>query len=389
MGNKSSSESLIARTSTDKRKQTEPRLVHYNSHDEKAADNYSLHDTADECGEMQQLEGIQRDLKADRHPSNVLNQFSKLVLLDGSDKMSTFPQMIDAMDTQWKGILEQESLIVQHLENGQDDFDKLKGVRSDYFLLLLETKLVIAGLVKQSSLKKRDIQMILRVVESARSREARKLSESDQMLFEESMGKLLKWIDESQLITITKKWEAMLKRLEEEKNKFDKVMDKFKKTIGWGFLKPWKRIIIGFGALAALGAAVGLIVASVITCGATFVVAGVVMAAAMTVLALNAHDVYGLLKPKTKTEKAYEKIKEITEMLQSYIDAGRELREKVNNMAVVRQDTKIEWQYAMDSEHLLCIEESVKNLDEHLSKYMQQGYTAMRVIDEACAEYRR
>jgi len=389
MGNKSSSESLIARTSTDKRKQTEPRLVHYNSHDEKATDNYSLHDTADECGEMQQLEGIQRDLKADRHPSNVLNQFSKLVLLDGSDKMSTFPQMIDAMDTQWKGILEQESLIVQHLENGQDDFDKLKGVRSDYFLLLLETKLVIAGLVKQSSLKKRDIQMILRVVESARSREARKLSESDQMLFEESMGKLLKWIDESQLITITKKWEAMLKRLEEEKNKFDKVMDKFKKTIGWGFLKPWKRIIIGFGALAALGAAVGLIVASVITCGATFVVAGVVMVGAMTVLALNAHDVYGLLKPKTKTEKAYEKIKEITEMLQSYIDAGRELREKVNNMAVVRQDTKIEWQYAMDSEHLLCIEESVKNLDEHLSKYMQQGYEAMRVIDEACAEYRR
>jgi len=363
--------------------------VHYNSHDEQAAENYSLHDTADECGEMQQLEGIQRDLKADRHPSNVLNQFSKLVLLDGSDKMSTFPQMIDAMDTQWKGILEQESVIVQHLENGQDDFDKLKGVRSDYFLLLLETKLVIAGLVKQSSLKKRDIQMILRVVESARSRNAPKLSKSDQMLFEESMGKLLKWIDESQLITITKKWETMLKRLEEEKNKFDKVMDKFKKTIGWSFLKPWKRIIIGFGALAALGAAVGLIVASVITCGATAAVAGVVMLGAMTVLALNAHDVYKLLKPKTKTEKAYEKIKEITEMLQSYIDAGRELREKVNNMAVVRQDTKIEWQYAMDSEHLLCIEESVKNLDEHLSKYMQQGYTAMRVIDEACAEYRR
>merc|ERR1711971_1310868 len=109
MGNKSSSETSIARASTDERKQTEPGSFRYGAVGEQT-------DTADESGEtMKQLEGIQRDLKADSHPSNVLDQFAKVVLLDGSDKMSNFPQMVDAMGQQWTGILEQEDMIVEHL----------------------------------------------------------------------------------------------------------------------------------------------------------------------------------------------------------------------------------------------------------------------------------
>jgi len=388
MGNKSASESTNARASTDERKQTEPGSFHYGAMGEQNDGNHSVHDTAGESGEtMKQLEGIHRDLKADSHPSNVLDQFAKVVLLDGSEKMSNLPQIVDAMGQQWSGILEQEHLIVEHLPGGKEDFNQLKGLRTDYFFLLLETKKVIAGLVKQSSLKKEDIEDILEVVKSTRDQKAHKLSESDQTLFKESMDSLLKWIDERELIDITKKWEAILNRLKEEKNKFDDVMEKFKKKLGWSFLKPWKRIIIGFGALGMLAASIGLIVASVITCGATAAVAGIVMVGALGVLSLNAHDVYMCLTVKPKERKVYKKIEEITKMLQSYIAAGSMLSEEVNNMAVIGKETKVEAQSRMDSTHLRKIEKSARNLDEHLTKYMQQGNKAIHVIDEACAEF--
>lgn len=382
--NKSSSESS-ALISTDERKQPEPTYV-----GEQSGGNCVLYDTAAESGEtMEQLEGIQRDLKADDHPSNVLSQFAKVVLLDGSDKMSNFPQMVDAMGKQWTGILEQEDMIVQHLSDGKEGFNKLKGLRTDYFFLLLDTKKVIAGLVKQSSLKKEDIEMILEAVESTRNQKAHKLSDSDQLLFTESMSSLLKWIDEGELITLTKKWEAMIKRLEAEKNKFDEIMEKFKKKAGWSALKLWKRTILGFTALALLGAGIGLIVASVITCGATAAVAGIVMVGALGVLSLNAHDVYSCLTVKPKNPKEYAKIKEITEMLQSYIAAGSKLREQVNNMAVAGKETKIEVhsRREMGNTHIRRIEKAAKNLDAHLSKYMEQGTKAICVIDEACAEF--
>jgi len=386
MGNKSSSQSSNARVSTDERKQTEPGSSRYGAMGEQTNGNHSVHDTAGESGEtMKQLEGIQRDLKADSHPSNVLHQFSKVVLLDGSNKMSNIPQIVGAMGQQWQGIVEQEDLIVKHLPGGQKDFNKLKGLRTDYFFLLLKTKVVIAGLVKQSNLMREDIEDILDVVKSTRDQKAGALSESDQADFKESMDNLLQWIDESELVAITEKWEAMLKRLEAEKNKFDDVMDKLKSKIGWSALHLWKRCTIGFGALLMLGAGIGLIVASVITCGATAAAAAIVMGASICVLALNGHDLYSCLKPKPP--KVYEKIEEITKMLQSYITAGNKLRQEVNNMAVIGKGTKVEVQKRMNSSQLRKIERSVKNLDKHLLAYMQQGDEAIRVIDEACREF--
>jgi len=389
MGNKSSSEASIARASTDERKQTEPGSFHYGAMDEQTDGNHSVYDTAGESGEtMKQLEGIQRDLKADSHPSNVLNQFSKLVLLDGSDKMSNFPEMVDQMGQQWQGIVEQEDLIVQHLPGGREDMDKLKGLRTDYFFLLLETKVVISGLVKQSKLRREDIEDILEVVKSTRDQKEHTLSESDQVLFKGAMHKLVKWIDESELVAITEKWKAMLKRLQAEKSKFEEVMEqmeKFKRKLGWSHLKAWKRCIIGFGALGVLLAGIGLAVASVITCGVTAAVAGIVMAGAVGVLVLNAHDVYSCLKPKTP--EVVEKIEQITQMLQSYITAGRKIMKEVNNMKGIAKDAKIQAQDRMNESQCRTIERSVKNLDAHLVEYMQQGNKAIRVIDEACAEF--
>jgi len=329
---------------------------------------------------LQLLEGVKKGLAADSHPSNVLDQFTKLVLLDGSDKMSKFPQMVDAMGKQWTEILKHEGLLVPHLPGGQDDFNKLKSLRTDYFSLLLETKEVIAGLVEESSMKKEAIAAIFKAVESTRSRKAHKLSESDQLLFTESLRSLLNWVDESELMELREDWREMVERMEAEMNMFNRLAAEMKRKMGWKKRNPFTKVCAGLAAAIVLAGGVVLIVGSVFAGGLTWLPGAVMTTVGVTVLACLASN---------QSQEVLNAVKEISEMLDNYVENGKLLMKKVGDLKDVARPIKksAAENIRLETTHLDRIEPCLHKLDEHLSKYESQGREAIRVVDKACVEF--
>ena len=90
-------------------------------------------------------------------------------------------------------------------EVGASEWEILKGNNQRYFLLLLKTKVVVNNLVKQSKKKLQDLADMLEVARDGATNKG-KVPQDDKELFDEAMGSLLKWIDESKLVEMTKEW---------------------------------------------------------------------------------------------------------------------------------------------------------------------------------------
>eukprot|EP01083_Nonionella_stella_P315634 1140705_1 len=224
--------------------------------------------------ELEHLEGqitsIEESLREDTSMPNVIAQLANIIEMEGgTDKMACVKRIVDAMGSEWRGLMQQEGEITKAV--GKEEMDKLKNIRLRYFLLLLETKNVIIGLLEESKIQKENVTDSLRVVKIAKEEGEAKLSESDRLVYDDSIRGLGQWIDQSELIDITKKWHGLCEELQKQKSKFERLFEKYRKR------SKLKKIGIAFGTIIALGLGLAaMIVIIIATSGAAApIVAGI------------------------------------------------------------------------------------------------------------------
>eukprot|EP01083_Nonionella_stella_P315635 1140708_1 len=346
--------------------------------------------------ELEHLEGqitsIEESLREDTSMPNVIAQLANIIEMEGgTDKMACVKRIVDAMGSEWRGLMQQEGEITKAV--GKEEMDKLKNIRLRYFLLLLETKNVIVGLLEESEIQKENVMDSLRVVKIAKEEGEAKLSESDRLVYDDSIRGLGQWIDQSELIGITKKWNGLCAELQKQKSKFERLFEKYRKR------SKLKKIGIAFGTIIALAAIIGIIIA---TSGAGAAVAGAIVAEVGTTmtkgaliatvtcsiaLGVSTLGVGGLLVYgyRVKPAEMAKRIEKITAMLNDYIQNGLKIQVAVNDSN--GQMTLIKSRLKFNDDVCQKMEKSLMQIEKYLDEYIGKGNDAVALIEKSCGEF--
>eukprot|EP01084_Bolivina_argentea_P210790 358664_1 len=363
--------------------------------DEKKMQKNKIEHEKDMAKTTAKIQAIEKSLNTDPSIPNAVEQMATLIELEGSPMGQTL-NVIAEMQDQWNAIDNHLNIIEPVV--GKEEVSDLKTLRTNYFILLAETKPIIAGLIEQSSSKIEDITATLAVIDKAINNSKYKkgqLSEADKLFYKEGIESLRRWIDQSKLAKLVGKWTEMAVKLKAKESKweaqFTSYYEKFNKQ------SKWKKVGLFFAGVAiaaiTIGACVAFVIATAGVGAAAIVGVGAVasgfivgssIGGAVGLTGLAAALIYGHQKKK---QNIHESLKRIQNMINGMLDTSNTIKSSIVEINVNAEKIEARFEELNNTEILIKMKRNLNSILGYLQNYNEQGQNVMNACDETVVKF--